>query len=162
MSGNAYDPGRIMREVFQLARYWEGILDAGLRDAGITAKQLFLLSLLERQFEGSSPASAIAEAMLTSHQNIMQMARALERRGFVTIAPDPEDRRARLIALTEAHAAFWSARGEEDRHALDAIFDGIPAETWQTFQHLLEAIVPHAAQRYRERRGVTSPPAHAP
>ncbi|MFP4510859.1 MAG: MarR family winged helix-turn-helix transcriptional regulator [Spirochaetaceae bacterium] len=153
MSAPSYDPGRIMREVFQLARYWEGILDSGLRETGITAKQLFLVSLLEREFDGTAPVSVIANAMLTSHQNIMQMARALERHGFVAITRDTADRRTRLVSLTDEHRRFWRARAPHDSEALKAIFAEVPAARWQEFQELLDEVLPLAAARYRERSG---------
>jgi hypothetical protein len=39
-----------MRQVALLSRYWEGILDAGLRDSGITSRQLLFLGVIERDF----------------------------------------------------------------------------------------------------------------
>jgi DNA-binding MarR family transcriptional regulator len=151
VSTRTFDPARVMRMVFQLSRYWEGILDAGLRDAGVTAKQLFLLSLLEREFHGPARASVIAGKMLTSHQNIMQMARALERGGFVTIQPDPADRRGRLIALTAEHREYWESRARRDRKALEEVFAEVSVESRLQFEDLLETILPLAAERYRNR-----------
>ena len=153
MSARTFDPARVMRSVFQLSRYWEGILDAGLRDAGVTAKQLFLLSMLEREFHGPARASVVAGKMLTSHQNIMQMARALERRGFVTVLEDPSDRRSRLIALTATHRDYWESRDQRDQTALEEVFSGVPAEALHQFEDLLELILPLAAEQYRNRSG---------
>ena len=130
------DRGRVMRRVAVLARYWEGILDAELRPVGVTSKQLQLLGVIERDFGGAGDgetapgrdgvahsetaeclrrprrpraptASEVAEAMVTSHQNVMQTARALERRGFLRIERDRTDRRVRRLVLTDEHRRFW-------------------------------------------------------
>ncbi len=156
MNTPTFDPARVMRMVFELSRYWEGILDTGLCDAGVTAKQLFLLSLLEREFQESARASEIASKMLTSQQNIMHMARTLERRGFVTILNDPADRRSRLITLTKQHRNYWSARVEQDRAALEEVFTGMSMDSCRDFQQLLEEILPLAADRYRRRSNLAN------
>lgn len=75
-------------------------------------------------FENIEPAGTrltvlAARAGLT-HQSIGEVVAELEQRGYVERAPDPDDRRARLVRLTDA------GRGVV-RAALDAI-DGIERE----------------------------------
>lgn len=50
MSTRTFEPARVMRMVFQLSRDWEGILDAGLRDTGVTAKRYW--NRFEQAFTG--------------------------------------------------------------------------------------------------------------
>jgi len=50
--------------------------------------------------------------LLMSHQNVMPLARPLEREGFLQIRNDPTDRRARRLHLTREHFDFWSGYQE--------------------------------------------------
>ncbi|RAV12131.1 MarR family transcriptional regulator [Mycobacterium colombiense] len=49
---------------------------------------------------GGLHASTLAERLRVSRQAVAQAVAALERNGYVTRAPDPEDARARVIELT--------------------------------------------------------------
>jgi DNA-binding MarR family transcriptional regulator len=145
------DLGRIMRQVALLSRYWEGILDAGLRDSGITSRQLLFLGVIERDFPAPPAISEVADAMVTSHQNVMQMARTLERRGFVRVEADARDRRVRRIVLTDEHRAFWSRRGDLDAGSVDALFAVLSGEERLALQNALDRLLPHTEELYRRR-----------
>jgi DNA-binding MarR family transcriptional regulator len=140
-----------MRQVALLARYWEGILDAGLRDAGITSRQLLFLGVIEREFATPPTVSEVAGAMVTSHQNVMQMARTLERRGFVRVEDDPQDRRVRRIVLTDEHRRFWRERDADDSGAVDALFAVLSDDEQRTLQAALDRLLPHTEGLYLRR-----------
>jgi len=64
----------------------------------------------------------------------------LEAAGFVTRAPDPADRRARIVTATPAGLAALMAANADVRHAEDELLDGIPDEARdQVFQVLRRA-----------------------
>lgn len=145
------EQAKMMRQVFLLSRYWEGILDAGLRETGITAKQLFMLALMEREFSEAPSISELAARSLTSHQNVMQMARSLQKRGFVVIEEDPVDRRVKKIRLTPHHRRFWEERGRMDEIRLHQLFDPLDEAEQRQLKDILDQLVPIMAERYHHR-----------
>ena len=88
-------------------------MDRLLAPQGLTTQQAALLQHIEGQ-DTPPTISRIAQAMAMSHQNLKQIALALERKGFLRIEVDPADRRARRLVLTERHHAFWRQRNPGD------------------------------------------------
>ncbi|MDB5510755.1 MAG: transcriptional regulator, MarR family [Enterovirga sp.] len=72
--------------------------DEALRPAGLTSGQFSLLMSLNRP----EPAGmrSVATLLAMDRTTLTAALKPLERRGFVTVSVDPEDRRGRLIALT--------------------------------------------------------------
>lgn len=66
----------------------------------ITLKQWLVLAELEYSEKPRSLAD-LQRALGTSHQNIRQIAAKLEKKGLITIAPDPNDSRACSVSLAE-------------------------------------------------------------
>jgi DNA-binding MarR family transcriptional regulator len=88
-------------------------MDRLLAPQGLTTQQAALLQHIEGQ-DTPPTISRIAQAMAMSHQNLKQIALALERKGFLRIEVDAADRRARRLVLTERHHAFWRDRNPGD------------------------------------------------
>jgi len=64
--------------------------------------------------------SAVAQTLGMTHQNVKQIAAALERKGFLDIVVDTVDRRARRLQLTAHHHRFWKARNPSDFSSVEA------------------------------------------
>lgn len=90
-----------------------GRLDRALAPTGITTQQAAMLQLIE-SLSGPPTLSQVAAGMRMTHQNVKQIAAALERKGFLRIVPDPNDRRARRLRLTAKHRRFWNRRNPAD------------------------------------------------
>jgi DNA-binding MarR family transcriptional regulator len=61
--------------------------------------------------ENGSRLTELAEAAGLTKQAVGEAVTELERRGYLTRAPDPSDRRAKLIKLTDRGVdAYWTAR----------------------------------------------------
>ena len=74
--------------------------DEALRPAGLTSGQLSLMMALNRPVP---PTIGSVAALLAMDRTTLTAAlKPLERRGLVTISVDPQDRRGRLLALTDA------------------------------------------------------------
>jgi len=72
--------------------------DDAFRPLGLTNGQFSLLMSLNRP---EPPGMAPVAALLAMDQSTLTAAlKPLERRGLLTIAPDPADRRVRLLSLT--------------------------------------------------------------
>lgn len=99
------------------------LLDRELAPSGITVQQGALLSWIEAQAE-SPTIGQVAAGLGMTHQNVKQIALALERKGFVEITVDEVDRRARRLVLTERHRRFWRQRNPDDFAAIEGWLAG--------------------------------------
>ena len=110
--------------VLLLANRLQSTFDAQLDQ--LTLKQWLALAVLTHLPQPLPSTAGLAAALGTSHQNATKLVAALERKGFVALAPSPDDARARAIALTPHAKAYLEAntcRGEE---LLDELFAGLP------------------------------------
>ncbi|TRW17447.1 MarR family winged helix-turn-helix transcriptional regulator [Glacieibacterium frigidum] len=92
----------IALKVRRLARKVTQIYDDALAPHGLTVGQLGILAGLRRS-RGVGIA-ALAEQRSTDASTVSRLVRPLERAGLLSIEPDPEDRRAKLLRLTDAGA----------------------------------------------------------
>jgi DNA-binding MarR family transcriptional regulator len=72
--------------------------DEALRSLGLTNGQFSLLISLNRP--QPPPMAAVASLLAMDRTTLTAALKPLERRGLVTVATDPADRRSRLMALT--------------------------------------------------------------
>ncbi len=129
---------RLLRLMLATATVLRGRLDRALAPAGITSQQAAMLQLIEAQPEAPT-ISFVAHAMGMTHQNVKQIALALERKGFIEIATDPADRRARRLRLTEHHHTFWQERNAGDFASVEAWTAGLSdAETEEMVRLLVQ------------------------
>lgn len=96
-----------------------GLLDRELAPSGVTAQQGAMLSWIDAQPEPPT-ISAVATGMAMTHQNVKQIASALERKGFLEIVVDAADRRARRLVPAARHRRFWKRRNADDFAAVQA------------------------------------------
>jgi DNA-binding MarR family transcriptional regulator len=88
-------------------------MDRRLADSGITTQQAAVLQWVESQAEPPT-LSATACALGMTHQNLKQIASAIERKGLLVIEIDPLDRRGKRLKLTAQHARLWARRNPAD------------------------------------------------
>jgi DNA-binding MarR family transcriptional regulator len=82
------------------ARRISQIYDSHLAATGLTITQFGLLAHVKR-LDGVA-IGALAEELIMDPTTLTRNLRPLERRGLVSIEPDPRDRRARRLRLTAA------------------------------------------------------------
>jgi DNA-binding MarR family transcriptional regulator len=104
---------RLLRMLLATAAVLRGRLDRALAPTGITSQQAAMLQLIEAQAEAPT-ISFVAQALGMTQQNVKQIALSLQKKGFVEIAIDAADRRARRLRLTEHHHRFWKKRNPSD------------------------------------------------
>lgn len=104
---------RLLRELMATAAVLRGRLDRALAPAGITSQQAAMLQLIEAQAVAPT-IMFVAQALGMTHQNVKQIALSLEKKGFIQIAVDEADRRARRLRLTAHHHRFWKKRNPAD------------------------------------------------
>lgn len=81
----------------------------------------------------------LAEIMGSSHQNVKQILLKLEKKGFVNIHVDSEDKRKQRIELTEYCMEFCKKNDEMSSEIMKKMFDGISEEQlWATIQTIIQ------------------------
>lgn len=70
----------------------------------------------------------LAEIMGSSHQNVKQILLKLEKKGFVNIYADSEDKRKQRIELTEYCKDFCQKNDEMSSQIMKKMFEGIAEE----------------------------------
>ncbi|MFP5075792.1 MarR family winged helix-turn-helix transcriptional regulator [Rhizobium sp. YIM 134829] len=94
--------------VQRAARALARLFDEALRPLGLTNGQFSLLMALNRP----EPVAMgpVASLLAMDRTTLTAALKVLERRGLLTIAPDPNDRRSRKLSLTDAgHALLMTA-----------------------------------------------------
>lgn len=93
----------------------------------ISWKQFFLIICANMCLEEPT-IRELAEIVGSSHQNVKQLLLKLERKGFVTIYADENDKRKQRIHLTDYCAEFCSKNDEMSSDIMNRMFDGIAEE----------------------------------
>ncbi len=88
-------------------------MDRRLARSGLTTQQAMLLQVLQGQPEPPT-LTQFAARLSMSHQNLKQIASALQRKGLVEIVADDVDARVRRLRLTDRHHRLWQQRNPDD------------------------------------------------
>jgi DNA-binding MarR family transcriptional regulator len=135
--GEALTPAvQSFRLVITLAQELRTLMDQRLQASELTTQQSALLTVIE--IKGSAPTMTEAARLLgMSHQNVKQLAVALERKGFLEIVPDEKDARSKRMQTTKKHRKFWAKRNPEDHACVAEWLAGLDAEEQATLVKLL-------------------------
>lgn len=81
----------------------------------------------------------LADIMGSSHQNVKQILLKLEKKGFVSIAVDENDKRKQRIELTDYCRDFCSKNDEMATNIMKKMFAGVSEEQLQvTIQTIIQ------------------------
>ncbi|OYU15520.1 MAG: MarR family transcriptional regulator [Alphaproteobacteria bacterium PA4] len=86
--------------VRRLSRKVTQIYDEALAPYGLTVGQIGLLAALRRR-QGVS-VGALADRLAADASTVSRLLKPLANAGLILVEPDPDDRRSRLVRLTEA------------------------------------------------------------
>lgn len=104
----------------------------------VSWKQFFSI-ICTNMCKESPTIKELAEIMGSSHQNVKQILLKLERKGFVNITTDEQDKRKQRVVLTQKCMEFCAANDEKSMQALTAMFEGISREQLQiTIQTIMQ------------------------
>lgn len=126
---------QLQRSARVLARRFDEVF----RPFGLTNGQFSLLMSLNRP---SAPRiSDVAPLLAMDRTTLTANLKPLERRGFLTINPDPQDRRNRRLALTDAGRAVLVAALPVWRTTLAELEAKLPADAADHLRAALAEIV---------------------
>lgn len=140
----AIDPrAELFGSLFVLVQHLTRRVDEQLVTLGLTSRQWLLLAVLQKWFPEQHPTLTEAAAKYgSSRQNVKQVARGLERHGWLRLVPDDVDRRATRLVLTERMTAFAAPEVEATSSAfLDAVFAGATHEELETLRGFVLALL---------------------
>lgn len=131
--------------ILRLARAAAWRLGRSLADSGLRWTEFAVLHHLEAQ--GALAQRELATALRIQPSNIVALLDDLERRGLLTRAPDPRDRRRHRVQLTaKGLRAVTLAREATHRAEADVLAPLSPAER-REFHAMLVRLTAHTCDR---------------
>ena len=113
--------------VLLLANRMQTTYDSALGE--VTLKQWLALAVVATLPQPVPSTAVVARTLGTTHQNVRKLVGALDRKGLLSLAPSPEDGRARQISLTQAAFDLFEREDATGRLLLDDLFaDVAPAD----------------------------------
>ena len=95
--------------------------------AKISWKQFFAIICITL-CKDAPTINELSGIMGSSHQNVKQLLLKLEKKGFVSIHTDPDDRRKQRIKLTEYCMEYCQSNEDTSSKVMEKMFEGIPKE----------------------------------
>ena len=108
---------------------FQAVADSTMKE--VSWKQFFAVICVNMCKEKPT-VKELAEIMGSSHQNVKQILLKLEKKGFVTIAVDENDKRKQRIELTDYCREFCEKNDEMTMNIMKKMFDGVSEEQLQT------------------------------
>ena len=108
---------------------FQAIADSTMQE--ISWKQFFAIICINMCKE-SPTIRELAQILGSSHQNVKQILLKLEKKGFVCIVADENDKRKQRIELTDYCRAFCAKNDEMTMNIMKKMFDGVSEEQVQT------------------------------
>lgn len=109
------------------------------RDMKVISWKQFFAIICINMCKESPTVKELAEIMGSSHQNVKQILLKLEKKGFVAITADEDDKRKQRIVLTEFCREFCEKNDEMATDILGKMFTGISEQQLQvTIQTIIQ------------------------
>ena len=112
--------------------------DEELRPFDLTNGQFSLLMSLNRP--EPPPMGPVASLLAMDRTTLTAALKPLERRGLVKVGKDPNDRRSRIVVLTDDGRKLLSAAVPVWKHSHDEIEHAIPGVDWDSLRKSLREI----------------------
>jgi len=122
----------------ELAHRVRRAVDERMVGAGLSLARTKTLRVLADR--GPLRQAELAAESGTAPRSVTQAVEALERDGLVERAPDPDDGRAKIVALTAAGTAALASGTDAGNEALRGIFGGLGEEGLAALADLLGAL----------------------
>lgn len=116
--GNSHDASlelanRIFFRLYQCANMLHKTGSRAVESQGLTTQQWAVLGALSRPgSKGGMGVGELARYLMVSRQNLSGLVGRMERDGHVELAADPQDRRSRLIRMSETGRRVWQEEAQ--------------------------------------------------
>lgn len=149
------DTLEISQGMFKLYHQVSRLVNECMMDEGVSlarSKFLFLLSC-----EGPQRSTDIAAALGFAPRTVTEAIDGLERDKLVVREPDPKDRRAKIVSITETGRTVMNAALEPKQKIINCIFDVLNDDQKSQLAEILECLSARTVELQRERDEVASP-----
>src|SRR5690606_33013432 len=134
---------RLFFRLYQCANMLHKTGTRAIEEEGLTTQQWAVLGALSRpQAQAGMKLGDLARYLMVSRQNLSGVIGRLERDGRVATAPDPQDRRSRLITMTPGGREVWQRRALPKIHEYydDVLQDFSTNDTINAVHYLLKML----------------------
>jgi len=109
---------RLFFRLYQCANMLHKTGSRAVEAEGLTTQQWAVLGALSREkAEGGMNIGDLARYLMVTRQNLSGLIGRMERDGHVAIAPDGQDRRSRVVTMTDSGRHVWHALALPKIHA---------------------------------------------
>lgn len=114
-----------------------------MEEEGLTTQQWAVLGALSRpKVEKGMNIAELARYLMLSRQNLAGVVGRMERDGHLISAPDPTDRRSRLVTMSPKGREVWKALAEPKIRAYyDEALDGFAFKDMVHMLHYLQLML---------------------
>ena len=99
---------RLFFRLYQCANMLHKTGSRAVEEEGLTTQQWAVLGALSReQTQGGMSIGDLARYLMVSRQNLSGLISRMERDGHVAVAPSGQDRRSRVVTMTESGRHVW-------------------------------------------------------
>ncbi len=131
------DPNSFGFMATDLARLLRTEMDRRITDSNLCVTPAEVRALAHAARAGSVRQNVLAERLGVEPMTLSSLLDRLEARGLVERTPDPADRRAKLVSLTDAADPVLAATSEIGTAIRAEAGRGISAEDWAVFMRVL-------------------------
>lgn len=134
---------RLFFRLYQCVNMMQKTGNRVFEEEGLTTQQLAILGGLAREkAKGGMSIGALAQYLMVSRQNLSGVISRMERDGHVIVAQSGQDRRSRVVTLTEAGRHVWQVLAQPKVRAYhDAILaDFSVNDITHTLHYLLKIL----------------------
>lgn len=150
--GLPYDPNEsIMYWVLSTARRLEHLLNEELRPHNITFRQVEVIATLG--LEGERSQVELADRLGVEPPTIAGILCRMEENGWIERVACPEDRRKKIIRLTDRVMPVWSRILQQGRQVRTEVSQGLTVEELATLRDLLDRVRTNAEGTLETRNG---------
>ena len=139
-------------KIFLLNNKLQYIIDKELQKDLLTTKQFLLIAAIEKGFDNPPSVKEVAYALGTSHQNIKQIANQLQRKSFIAMEKDPDDRRVTRLKVTEKNRRYWDSKAGEHEEVVFGLFSFLNEEEISIFHSTINKMLSSLDEIYTQYR----------
>ena len=142
----------ILVMLFMVEQRWHYFIDKDLESDNITMKQWLMLIVISAGFRSPPSIQEVAEAMSTTHQNVKQVAASMERRGFMVLERDPDNKRIIRLKITDKCHALFQRRNDDDKKTIASMFDNLTDDEMKALFGIIAKMESRADRLYLDAK----------
>jgi len=137
---------------FLIEQRWRYYIDKSLEPDGITTKQWLMIIIIAMGFKNPPSIQEVADAMSTTHQNVKQIATSMERRGFMTLERDSNNKRIIRLKVTDRCHTMFKKREEKDIKEIFRMFENLSDDEMKALFNIIAKIEHRADELYQNSK----------